>query len=383
MHQRQYACPLFCIIQLFHTASLHSHLSLQVSPASAESSPVSFDILQPKIPRQQKSAEFFMRPSSFYNRLNLRDNEDYTVLIAQLISSFREIPPSDHSLTPQELCTFDDIATSLVVDSVLDFQTHKMFPRRRYLKQEERTEAKAVMRQFIDTQDFQQALRSFLAFRSIQALLESLKPNKRVEFRDHLLRFLNVFCNKTGFTVEPCTRYSAEEHQGARLIATRYWNRGDRIERLFGVICVLDTNEEAQILKPGQNDFSVMYSTRKKCAQLWLGPAAYTNHDCLANCEFVPNDHTAYIRVLRDMKPGDEITCFYGDNFFGDKNERCECLTCERRKRSAFADESGSDSGGSGTSLEAAGRGAEETGQGNGRPKYGLRNRSYRENHFI
>ena len=34
-----------------------------------------------------------MRPSSFYNRLNLRDNEDYTVLIAQLISSFREVSP--------------------------------------------------------------------------------------------------------------------------------------------------------------------------------------------------------------------------------------------------------------------------------------------------
>ncbi|RIB15192.1 hypothetical protein C2G38_1972034 [Gigaspora rosea] len=138
-----------------------------------------------------------------------------------------------------------------------------------------------------------------------------------------------MYLPTAGFEIAETDRYSGSMKREACIIATKEWHVGDEIRHCSGTLVSLTTEEERAL--EGGRDFSIMWSSRKDTMCLLLGPARFVNHDCCPNTEFISSGQNAIaFKFLRDVAIGEELTAYYGDNYFGAGNEECLCATCER-----------------------------------------------------
>lgn len=63
--------------------------------------------------------------------------------------------------------------------------------------------------------------------------------------------------------------------------------------------------------------------------------ARYINHQCKrANCESVLAGRRVFIKALRNIQPGEELTYDYGEEYFDEfiKPHGCKCVSCRDKR---------------------------------------------------
>ncbi|CAG5087789.1 Oidioi.mRNA.OKI2018_I69.PAR.g11635.t1.cds [Oikopleura dioica] len=254
---------------------------------------------------------------------------------------------------PEVLCRFDDLATSVVVDAVLKFQSHKMNLNHQPLDPADWKSIRSVLREFRDllkwldptkdaeriNQVYKETFDNLLHLRAPFRNTLSFTDDKKIRLREHFFRFMKFWDPNSGFTIRECSRYSREGNRGAALFATRAFKKGETIEGLKGCLAPMTDAEENAIVVVGKNDYSILirFERRNGCkSTLWLGPAAFINHDCKPNCDLIHRTNKSWIEATRDIRPNEELLMHYGKDCWGINCIECECRTCELGGNGAF-----------------------------------------------
>lgn len=160
-------------------------------------------------------------------------------------------------------------------------------------------------------------------------------------FKRHLRKYIRIYLPNCPFEITTTNRYVINQQEAA-VTARKKIKKGEEIKYLCGSL-VLMTPEEEENLDLARKDFSIVRSTRRQCAALFLGPARFANHDCDPNGMLVTRGSDGMqVIARRDIDIGEEITVDYGENYFGENNCECLCATCERAVRNGWSAPAGS-----------------------------------------
>ena len=194
-----------------------------------------------------------------------------------------------------------------------------------------------LLHQVIVAKDVSKAETSLLQLPGLRKFHSALKSDREKEdFRRHMRKYISIWLPDCQFEVSTTNRYTIVTHE-ASVTARQEIKKDDTVKYLVGNLVAM-TPEEEKDLDLTRRDFSIVMSSRRKTPSLFLGPARFANHDCNANARLVTRGSGGMqVVAARDIGVDEEITVTYGDNYFGEGNCECLCLTCEKAGRGAWS----------------------------------------------
>ncbi|KAI4206313.1 MAG: hypothetical protein LQ346_001138 [Caloplaca aetnensis] len=248
-------------------------------------------------------------------------------------------PPKKERLTLSQLASYDDILTDALVDHAY-FWTAIRKNRSKYnltrgISEDDVT--RILLQKVIVNKDVEEAESSLLQLPGLRKFHSALKSDReREDFRRHMRKYISMWLPDCPFEVSTTNRYTIVTHEAA-VTARREIKRGETVKYLVGNLVAM-TPEEEKDLDLTRRDFSIVMSSRRRTPSLFLGPARFANHDCNANARLVTHGSEGMqVVAARDIGIDEEITVTYGENYFGESNCECLCLTCENAGRGQWA----------------------------------------------
>jgi histone-lysine N-methyltransferase SUV420H len=247
--------------------------------------------------------------------------------------------PAKSALTLEKLASHDDVITDAVVDRVYYWTTIRKnrprFSASRGIHEEDI--ADIIRKTVVVEKDPATAVTKLLQLPGLRSYVNRLpSQDDKDHFVKHMRRYVDIYMPDCPFEVTTTNRYMVSEHE-ASITARKAIKRGEEIKYLTGVQVAL-TKEQEETLDLARKDFSIVVSSRKKTRSLFLGPARFANHDCDANARLTTKGlYGMQVVSVKPIDAGEEITVSYGDDYFGENNEECLCLTCEKHQVNGWA----------------------------------------------
>lgn len=116
---------------------------------------------------------------------------------------------------------------------------------------------------------------------------------------------------------------------GLGLFAMRPFKKGERVIEYVG----REIAEEEAYTSKSLYLFEV---NKKKTidGKPRINPAGYINHSCRPNCEIVIYGGRIFIKAAKNIKPGEEFSYDYGEEYWNEHIEPkgCRCRACSPKK---------------------------------------------------